>query len=85
MFSFSLLGGPGLAPGPPGPGCWITGCGWGVAVGWTCTLWAGGWAVGGSGVAVAISRQMIELPAGEIGVRNNVGKGSTFWFRLPIQ
>lgn len=37
-----------------------------------------------SGLGLAISRQMIELHGGEIGVRNNSGKGSTFWFSLPI-
>lgn len=38
-----------------------------------------------SGLGLAISRQMIELHGGEIGVRNNSGKGSTFWFSLPIK
>lgn len=38
-----------------------------------------------SGLGLAISRQMIELHGGEIGVRNNSGKGSTFWFSLLIK
>lgn len=37
-----------------------------------------------SGLGLAISRQMIELHGGEIGVRNNSTKGATFWFSLPI-
>lgn len=37
-----------------------------------------------SGLGLAIARQMVELHGGEIGVRNNSGKGATFWFTLPI-
>jgi two-component system, sensor histidine kinase and response regulator len=37
-----------------------------------------------SGLGLAIARKTVELHGGEIGVRNNSGKGATFWFSLPI-
>jgi signal transduction histidine kinase len=37
-----------------------------------------------SGLGLAISKQMIELQGGSIGVRNNPEKGATFWFSLPV-
>lgn len=36
-----------------------------------------------SGLGLAISKQMIDLHDGEIGVYNNEDKGATFWFSLP--
>lgn len=37
-----------------------------------------------SGLGLAICKQLVELHGGEIGVRNNVDKGATFWFSLPL-
>ncbi|MBI5961813.1 MAG: response regulator [Chloroflexi bacterium] len=37
-----------------------------------------------SGLGLSICRQMIELQAGTIGVRNNPEHGTTFWFNLPV-
>jgi len=37
----------------------------------------------GAGLGLSISRKLVELMEGEIEVRSKVGKGSTFWFRIP--
>ncbi len=39
---------------------------------------------GGSGLGLSISRHLVEMHGGQIGVESELGKGSTFYFTLPI-
>jgi signal transduction histidine kinase len=39
---------------------------------------------GGTGMGLGISKNLIELMGGLINVESQVGKGSTFWFTLPL-
>ena len=40
---------------------------------------------GGTGLGLSIVRRLIEMMGGEVGARSELGKGSSFWFTLPLE
>ncbi len=38
---------------------------------------------GGAGLGLAISRQLVQLMGGQIGLQSQLGRGAKFWFELP--
>jgi two-component system, sensor histidine kinase ChiS len=39
---------------------------------------------GGTGLGLAVTKRLVELHGGELGVQSRVGQGSTFYFSLPV-
>ena len=48
-------------------------------------LGAEGGGVEGAGIGLAVSKRLIELMGGRIGLESTTGQGSTFWIELPYE
>ena len=40
---------------------------------------------GGTGLGLSIVRKLVEMMGGKVGAQSELGKGSAFWFTLPLE